>query len=463
MKNKRLAAVIIAMLAAALALAAMATFFRPPRLLANVRHEGRTYLTINPDFARRFRPDGAPAAVSPLWLPKEKPPGTRRVVMLGGSVAAGFPMTDYHLGRLLQARWNSLHPGDPMQVANLSVPGAGLRDMRRFAREAMALDPDVLVVCPDPGAANPAGAEADYSAIIGTARAHGAKVLVCLPAVNQDTPVPPAIAPDVAVVDAGRLLGGEKSADSPEFFLDDRHLAFAGRAAVAEFLVDGLDALGSGAAAPPASSAGWREKFSGIEKELRRDVMFTGYDEHDMWSLARPGPRDDGIARKIRDLQRRAVLGWDTTAIVVAYDRAALQSPRDPLVHFTAGRLLGLRGEGVRAEEAFDRGFALHPNHPEARLNYAAMQLARGKTAEARESLEVLRKFDPHAAGLAKMDAAIALREDQPARAAALLEKHLSQSSDYAAAWLMLSEAQRTLGNPEAAEQSRQRARTAGR
>ena len=203
-----------------------------------------------------------------------------------------------------------------------------------------------------------------------------------------------------------------------------------------------------GAAAP--------REFVEEENLLRRDLMFTGYDEHDIWSLMSGGL---ATSQKVRDLKRRAILEWDTTRIVVAYDRAALQNPDDPLVHFTAGRLLGARGEGVRAEEAFDRGFELQPNHAEARLNYAAMQLARGKTAEARDSLEILRKFDPHAAGLAKMDAAIALREDQPSRAAALLEKHLQKHPDDASAWFMLADAQLLLGNPEAAEQSRQRAK----
>lgn len=463
MKNKRTAAIILVTLATALALAAVVSWLRAPRLLGKVHHEGKTYVTINPDFVRRFRPDADPRSVPPLWIPLEKTPGVSRVVMLGDSVAAGFPMVDYHLGRLLQVLWNARHPGEPIQVANLSVPGATSRDLGRFAREAMALDPDMLILCPPAKDAGSRGAYGDYRAVIEAARSRGAKVVVCLPAVNSDTPVPPpgiAPGPGVGVVDADRLLREAKaaSADGPELLLDDVHLTFPGRAAVAALLADRMDSLVGTAAfgRGSASAAEWREKFPEIQKELRRDVMFTGYDEHDMWSLM---SGNAGMAQKVRDLQRRAILEWDTIRILVAYDRAALQNPDDPLVHFTAGRLLGVRGEGARAEEAFARGFELQPNHAEARLNYAAMQLARGKTAEARDALEALRKFDPQAAGLDKMDAAIALREDQPARAAALLEKHLQKHPDDVSAWFMLADAQLLLGNPEAAEQSRQRAK----
>jgi len=225
-----------------------------------------------------------------------------------------------------------------------------------------------------------------------------------------------------------------------EFFLEHVHLTFTGRAAVAELIVDGMAAVWGLGAWPdtPEAAAAWWERFPEVEAELRRDVFFTGYDEHDMWSMAwrllglevfaeSPGleRRREEFAETVRTLQRRAVLDWGTLELVVAYERARLANPDDPLVPFTAGRLFGVRGEGVRAEEAFAAGFALHPAFADGRLNYAAMQLQRGYLDEARASLDALRSFAPNLAGLAKMEAAVALRQGDHARAIPLLEKHL--------------------------------------
>jgi len=128
-------------------------------------------------------------------------------------------------------------------------------------------------------------------------------------------------------------------------------------------------------------------------------------------------------------------------------------------MHFTAGRLFGLRGEGVRAEEAFRRGFALQPNYNDALLNHAAMQMSRGDTETARASLSALEKYDPHANGLIKMQAAVAMREAELPQAAALLQKHLAQNPDDPESWLTLSEIQLKLGDFAGSEASRQKAK----
>lgn len=597
--------------------------FRPPRLLEKVRHEGETYYTSNPAFARLFLQRADVPSLPPLWVAARKPEGVRRVVLLGESAAAGFPMTDHHLGRLVQARWNARFPGEPVEVINLSMVAINSHALREFAREAMALDPDMIVLYAGhnevigpfgpaakfgPPAGSPAitrfslavrrthtgravesllglfggkqspqpwrgldefrgvqvahddpaldtmlaNTEANFRSIVRRAAKHEAKVLFVLPAINlTDWPPVGSEPPDAGGVDAvlaaqdsGDISGfrsaalvyeaaqkrqadGDMSrawplyrraadldtqrfrADSRlrvlqtrivsesgpavaaidadrwlhewnpnfttdrEFFLEHVHLTFSGRAAVAELTVDGMAALWGLAPREESAvaAAAWWQAFPETEKELRRDVFFTGYDEHDMWSLAwkllrlgvfadAPGmaQRRDELAQKIRDLQRRAVLGWDTTDLIVAYDRAQLQNPDDPVTHFTAGRLLGLRGEGERAEGAFRRGFALQPNSPEARLNYAAMQMTRGDLSSARESLEALRAHDPQASGLLRMEAAVALRDADLAGAAQYLQQHLARSPEDAESWLTLSEVQMKLGDFPASEESRRRA-----
>ena len=249
---------------------------------------------------------------------------------------------------------------------------------------------------------------------------------------------------DAAVVDADRWLhelnprfGGDR-----QFFLEHVHLTMQGRAAVAELIVDGMAALWG--LAPQreneTSIAAWWERLPASEQELRKDLFFNGYDEHDMWSLAwkllrlgvfadAPGlvQRREDLAAITRDMQRRAVLEWDTPSLIAAYEAAVAVNEDDPLVHFTAARLLGLRGEGDLAEQAFARGFALRPNDAEGRLNYAAFQLQRGRADLARESIEALRRFDADVPGIARMEAALAMREGDRGAGASWLREYLRQ------------------------------------
>ena len=600
--------------------------FRPPHLLQKVQHDGQTYYMADPAFARLFLQRAEVPSPPPLWVAERKPEGVRRVVLLGESAAAGFPMTDHHLGRLVQARWQARFPGEPIEVINLSMVAVNSHALREFAREAMVLKPDMIVlyaghnevIGPFGPAAKfgpPAGSpeltrwslgvrrthtgraiesfldlftgqetpppwrgldefrgvevahddpaldtmlnntEANFRDIVRRALEHDAKVLFVIPAINltdwppvgSEPPDPGGVEAVLAAQEAGDLSGlrsaalvyeaaqkreaegdlgrawplyrraadldtqrfradgrvrdlqrriaADSGADvavvdadlwlhesnptfttDREFFLEHVHLTFAGRAAVAELTVDGMAALWGlvPGAENAAAAAAWWEGFPAVEKELRRDVFFTGYDEHDMWSLAwkllrlgvfadAPGlaERRDELAEKTQQLQRAAILGWDTTDLVVAYERAQLQNPADPVTHFTAGRLLGLRGEGQRAEAAFQRGFALQPNSPEARLNHAAMQMTRGDLDAARASLEVLRRYDPQASGLLKMDAAIALRDADLPAAAGFLQQHLARSPQDADSWLMLSEIQMKTGDFPAAQESRRRAEEA--
>jgi cytochrome c-type biogenesis protein CcmH/NrfG len=89
------------------------------------------------------------------------------------------------------------------------------------------------------------------------------------------------------------------------------------------------------------------------------------------------------------------------------------------------------------------------------------MQMTRGDLDAARASLEVLRRYDPQASGLLKMDAAIALRDADLPAAAGFLQQHLARSPQDADSWLMLSEIQMKTGDFPAAQESRRRAEEA--
>lgn len=473
----RIALFVLALLVLAGLFAALSHWYGMPRALKKMRHEGATFFTADPEFARGLARAGKGVSIPFFRVANPKPEGLRRIVLLGGPVASGFPMSSHHLGRIVEARWHSRFPGQPIELVNLpagaSDPGPG----GELAAAALAIDPDLIVVCMEGPWTS--GNETGLRGLVHHATECGAQVLLVLPPsggpLSDDgsrvlgVKVAADSGASVVLIDADRRLRGRDSglAGDGEFFLTDQHLAFPGRVALAELVVDGVAALWGLEPLDESHSAvaAWWRRFPRAEEEARRDTLFTGYDEHDMWSLAMRSETDPdraaALQKKVNDLRRRAVLGWDTTAIIVAYERAQLQNAADPLTHFTAGRLLGLRGEGSRAEEAFRRGFDLQPEYPNARLNHAAMQTTRGDTEAARASLGILEKFDPQAEGLLKLQAAVAVREAELPEAAALLEKHLARTPGDSEAWLTLSEIQLKLGDFAAAEASRQKGEVA--
>lgn len=482
MRLPRSAALIaLALLAVIAGISYLTGLFGPPRVLEKIRHNGEAFFTLNPDFLRDHPERSGPAAPPPVWVAEKKSDGVRRVILLGDSVAAGFPLNNYHLGRILEARWRERFPAENIEVINLSMAGADSRVLCEFARATAVLDPDMFVICTGQNGES-ADAESDFRDIVRRALERNAKALIVLPAVNSSggssadialRALPQKIASDsdpaVAAIDAGSWLHGQDPSfkSDEDFFLDDKHLNFAGRVAMAELMVDGMAALWGIAPreeSPEAVAAWWR-KFPAAESEARRDTLFTAFDEHDMCSLVMKQTADPALravlGEKVRELQRRAKLGWDTTDIIVAYERAQLQNPRDPLTHFTAGRLLGLRGEGQRAIEAFRRGFALQPYNTAALLDYAAMQSTRGDTDSSRAALATVEKYDPQADGLLKMQAAVSLREAELPEAAELLKKHVARSPEDSEAWLTLSEVQLKLGDFAASEVSRRKGKEA--
>ena len=122
----------------------------------------------------------------------------------------------------------------------------------------------------------------------------------------------------VALVDADRWLHelNPGLTNDREFFLEHVHLTMTGRAAVAELIVDGMAALWG--VVPRDESAGsaaaWWDNFPSTAKALRRDVFFTGYDEHDMWSLAWKLLRLDVFADAQGLVQRRDELAGRTAS-----------------------------------------------------------------------------------------------------------------------------------------------------
>ena len=125
---------------------ALTGLFAPPRLLKKVLHEGRAYWTTNPAFGGFIFDRRTAPAPQPVWLADKKPAGSKRVIVLGESAAIGFPRQEFDLARIAEVLWESRHPDQPVEFATLGMVGANSHLLRLFAREAMKLQPDAIVL-----------------------------------------------------------------------------------------------------------------------------------------------------------------------------------------------------------------------------------------------------------------------------------------------------------------------------
>jgi tetratricopeptide (TPR) repeat protein len=120
--------------------------FEPLSVVRQVSHQGKMFWTTEPRYGRFvLQRDNAPPPFH-LWLPVERTPGRLRVVMLGESAAGGFPLDEYNLGRMTRVLWDERFPREPMEMATVAMVGINSHILRVFAREAMQLKPDVVVL-----------------------------------------------------------------------------------------------------------------------------------------------------------------------------------------------------------------------------------------------------------------------------------------------------------------------------
>ncbi|MGD2112093.1 MAG: SGNH/GDSL hydrolase family protein [Gammaproteobacteria bacterium] len=108
------------------------------------------YLQANPEVVRRFVVDEAHAPeveILPLPFPAQKATGTLRLVVQGGSSAAGWP---YGYGAspagMLQQRLQASLPGRDIEVISTAMNAVNSYTLLDFADEIIALQPDAVVI-----------------------------------------------------------------------------------------------------------------------------------------------------------------------------------------------------------------------------------------------------------------------------------------------------------------------------
>lgn len=108
------------------------------------------YLLANPQVIRRYFTDPADApnvSIETSFFRKNKRPGTLRLVVQGGSSAAGFP---YGLGAspagMLDARLKRVLPEREIEVISTAMSAVNSYTLLDFADEIIAVEPDAVLI-----------------------------------------------------------------------------------------------------------------------------------------------------------------------------------------------------------------------------------------------------------------------------------------------------------------------------
>ena len=103
-------------------------------------------LQSNPHFTWLFFDPRVARLMPPFSLPVRNPAGTFRVFVLGSSAAQGDPEPAFGLARQLETLLRDQYPGVEFDVVNAAATAVNSHTVYAVAREAVALEPDLLVV-----------------------------------------------------------------------------------------------------------------------------------------------------------------------------------------------------------------------------------------------------------------------------------------------------------------------------
>lgn len=103
-------------------------------------------LATNPRFGWRFFPPAVARAPVVERVAAEKPEGTVRLVVLGGSAAMGTPEADFNFGRVLEAMLSESFPDRRFEVINAAMAAVDSHVVRVVGREMARHDPDAFLL-----------------------------------------------------------------------------------------------------------------------------------------------------------------------------------------------------------------------------------------------------------------------------------------------------------------------------
>ena len=107
---------------------------------------GRDAWRGNRLFGRRFFPAALAREPMPFAFPAEKPPGTYRIFVLGGSAAAGTPNEAFGLAQVLAAMLRQRRPDLRFEVVNAAMTGINSHVVHVIAQDCADHQGDLFVV-----------------------------------------------------------------------------------------------------------------------------------------------------------------------------------------------------------------------------------------------------------------------------------------------------------------------------
>lgn len=104
------------------------------------------WVRSNPDYLSLYLPGSFDLRPLNFRIPRKKPPGTLRIVVLGESAAQGIPEPMFGLAPHLRAQLRARHPNRHVEVINTGVVAINSHVVRAIAREMADYAPDLFVV-----------------------------------------------------------------------------------------------------------------------------------------------------------------------------------------------------------------------------------------------------------------------------------------------------------------------------
>lgn len=119
---------------------------RPPLFIERPGSPG--WLETNPAIAQRYFPGRVTAlAIDAIPFHADKPPGTLRLVVQGGSTAAGFPYGRFAgLAGMLDARLEAARPEQRVEVITTAMAAVNSYTLLDFVDEIIEIEPDAVLI-----------------------------------------------------------------------------------------------------------------------------------------------------------------------------------------------------------------------------------------------------------------------------------------------------------------------------
>lgn len=105
------------------------------------------YLQANPQVIRRYFPQAPDLGIDAIYFKKQKPPHSYRIVVQGGSTAAGFPYGRWGgLAGMLGDRLEASFPDRQIEVISTAMAAVNSYTLLDFVDEIIAIEPDAVLV-----------------------------------------------------------------------------------------------------------------------------------------------------------------------------------------------------------------------------------------------------------------------------------------------------------------------------